>query len=104
MNVRDVRCPECGATRKAMDRALVLMCEYCGAFMGLDTGVETRLEIGRRAMEHLRNPTRASVRFNELAGALRQAAAAGSRAEWKTIAQEYYALYAVLYPENLPWA
>jgi DNA-directed RNA polymerase subunit RPC12/RpoP len=100
--IREIRCPECGATRKALENALMLVCEYCGAFIGLDEGMDSRVDMARRAAELARNPTETSRRFNEVAGQMASAAQSGDPDAWRTIAREYYSLQAVLYPDTVP--
>lgn len=101
-SVQEIRCPACGATHKATENTLLVICEYCGAFVGLDDGIESRVDMTRRAADLARNPTEASVRFNELCGQMTEAAGKGDREQWRALAQEYYSLQAVLYPESVP--
>lgn len=101
MSAREIRCPDCGATRKVLDDAMMLVCEYCGAFIGVSTSIQSRMAAGRKAIEMFQNPTEASRRFMDLAQRMPAAQQSGDREAFRTIAQEYYSLYAVLYPENV---
>jgi predicted RNA-binding Zn-ribbon protein involved in translation (DUF1610 family) len=102
MKVMDFKCPECGGTRKAPERALMLICEYCGATIGFDQDARTVMDMSRRVMDYVRNPSREWVRFQELALELQKARDGKDRQTYKVLIPEYYSLYSVLYPDYVP--
>jgi hypothetical protein len=102
MRLYDVRCPECGGTRKAMERSMVLMCEYCGAYIGLSRDMESSLDMSRRVMQYVRSPTDEWTRYNELSVIVSQGPGDLDREAFRAVLTEYYSLYAMLYPEYVP--
>jgi len=102
MKVIDFKCPECGGTRKAPERALMLICEYCGVYVGFDQDARTAMDMSRRVMGYVRNPSREWVRFQELGTELQKARDEKDRETYRMLIPEYYSLYSVLYPDYVP--
>jgi len=106
MLTRQIKCKKCGAPKEALDDAIVVMCDYCGAYVSVETDQLYEPEsLAQRAKEGLRralNPTRTEKRWQELAEKMRQAGEAGDRKGWRAAAEEFNALQPLVDPSMIP--
>jgi len=98
MNTVDIHCPECDAAHTVLDRAIVLVCEACGARMGIQAGARSPAQ----AVVHVPDAEKELTRFNELKQMLQDAREEGELGDFKVAAAEYYSLFAIHFPNNVP--
>ena len=98
MKTIEIQCPECKATHTVLDRAIVLICEACGARMGIPEGTGSRA----KAVAHAPSAEKELARFNDLKQMLQDAREEGELENFKVAAAEYYSLFAIHFPRNVP--
>ncbi|MCA9712675.1 MAG: hypothetical protein KDK70_43000, partial [Myxococcales bacterium] len=78
---RRIACIQCGAAHQVLDGALVVVCEYCGAFVALQSashwGGDAIVERHARSLRALFEPTAADARKLEAQLAMARAQASG---------------------------
>lgn len=106
MLTRQMHCKQCGASKETLDDALVIMCDFCGSFITLETAQlfsgDSMEKQTSEAMRRAVNPTKAEARWIELAQMMHQAQQDGQLGGWRTIASEYYALLPLVQPNAVP--
>jgi len=104
--VRKFKCPACGAPRESAGDALLVLCEFCGSVIGMDTEGRYRgakfVEMVRDQTESFMNPTATQARMNQVAADMQRAGEGGDRESWRVLAREYYALLAARDPSLVP--
>jgi hypothetical protein len=98
MNTVDIHCPECDAAHTVLEGSIVLICEACGARMGIQAGSRSQ----GKAVAHVPNVEKELARFNELKQMLQDAREQGELENFKVTAAEYYSLFAIHFPKNVP--
>jgi hypothetical protein len=98
MSTVDIQCPECKAAHAVLEQAIVLICEACGARMGIAAGSGS----GAKAVAHVPNMEKELARFNELKQMLQDAREQGELENFRVAAAEYYSLFAIHFPKNVP--
>lgn len=98
MDTVEIHCPECDAAHRVLDKAIVLICEACGARMGIQPGASSPA----RAVIHAPAAERELARFNELKQMLHDAREEGEIENFRVAAAEYYSLFAIHFPKNVP--
>jgi len=108
MLVRTFTCPTCAAAGETDGKALVVMCRYCGSFVGIDPGAVyagdgfavtgRRLLCGNGTIEAARAQERLTTIWQDLAGA----ATSSDREGWRRLSFEYHSLLAICHPELVP--
>jgi predicted RNA-binding Zn-ribbon protein involved in translation (DUF1610 family) len=106
MMIRRFSCSSCGAPREAREDAVLLLCESCGAFLAIDSGLFFRgtglADLRDRQLKDLFDPGRAQARRTVLQGEMASAAARGDRPSWREAAREFHTLLAAGEPWTVP--
>ena len=106
MLVRQVKCRQCGAPLDVLPETLLLMCEYCGSFIGLDTerifSPDAIVEAHRKVLSALVSPSRLQARSMQLAVAMERAKEEGDRRAYAALAQESAAIFMAINPDRAP--
>jgi DNA-directed RNA polymerase subunit RPC12/RpoP len=102
---RQVKCPQCGAPKEALDDSVLVICDYCGSFVSLETGQYFRgdglARLQQKSIDRLINPSAADARKLKVQHRMSEAQKADDRAAYRAAAQEYTALLAVTDPESV---
>lgn len=100
---RPIQCIQCGAAHQVLDDALLVICEYCGAFVAIQAakhwGGEALAHRHERNIRALIEPTAADARKLEAQRAMSEAQARDDRATWRLWAREFYAMLPLTDPE-----
>lgn len=103
--VRQFECESCGAPAQMLRDSLVVMCERCGCFVGLQAEAAMDPEqLAKRGAESLKSlfaPTDLQARQTEATLRMTAAQNVGDRARWHLWANEYYTLASVQMPETI---
>lgn len=101
--IRQFACENCGAPQQGLGDGLVVMCERCGSYVGLQTGAlmdpERLAKTTAESLESFFAPTEIQARQTEASVRMAAAQAAGDKGQWRLWAKEYYALLS-LEPHN----
>ncbi len=106
MLTRQIKCKKCGAPKDALDDAIVVLCDFCGAYVTIETDQffepETVEQRTREALRRALNPTKTEQRWTALAEQMQQTKEAGDRGAWRATAEEFYALQPLVDPSFIP--
>ncbi len=108
MLVRRFTCKTCGAPSETSQEALLVVCRHCGSFVGFDeeaiykgdsfAAAGRKMICGVGTIEAARAFARIGTLFKEMDSAAKDV----SRDSWRILAQEYYSLFTVAYPDHCP--
>lgn len=94
--VRQFACENCGAPQQMLHDALVVMCERCGSYVGMQTHrMMDPQRLAKTSAESMRSfaaPTELQARQTEATLRMTAAQGSGDRAQWHLWANEYYTL------------
>ncbi len=103
---RQIQCPQCGAAQHSLEDAVVLMCEYCGSFVEMDTQQllhgDGLVQAYQKGVQSFIAPSRAQARRTQLNIEMQKAQEAGDRESWRAFAREFYTLLPITDPEMVP--
>ena len=106
MITRQIKCPQCGAPKETLEESIMMMCDYCGSLISVETSQYFRgdgmAKLHEQAIQKLVNPTAADARKTKLTFEMQKAQEAGDRETWRMMAQEYYPLFALSNPDMVP--
>lgn len=104
MLLRDFTCAVCGAPRRTMENALVVLCPHCGAILTFSgdglwhpTALAERQEAG---IAQLVKPTAAQARLMAVSLELARLTAPEARDRWRMLTEEQTVLMAIAYPAH----
>ncbi|RME23642.1 MAG: hypothetical protein D6806_10910, partial [Deltaproteobacteria bacterium] len=109
MLVKRIKCTNCGAPLDVAPRAVTILCEYCGSYLGVHSGEIWDLA-GRawegagkgEGLEHVFPSTEAQARMVELGQELSEAKERGDRTAFRALALEQASLQLMEQAERDP--
>jgi DNA-directed RNA polymerase subunit RPC12/RpoP len=103
---RQIKCPQCGAPKDTVSDSVLVICDYCGSFISMETSQYFRGEgfakLQQSQIARLVNPSAADARKMKVNREMELCRQRGDRDGFRVVAQEYCALMAVTDPEMVP--
>ncbi|MBD3370441.1 hypothetical protein GF402_08790 [Candidatus Fermentibacteria bacterium] len=103
---RQVKCPQCGAPKETLKDSVLVVCDYCGSFISVESGSFFRGDgyatLQEKQMRRLVEPSAADARKTQMQMKMEECRKESDREGFRLAAEEYTALLAATDPELVP--
>jgi len=103
---RQVKCPQCGAPKDTLKDTVLVVCDFCGSFISVESGSYFRgdgyAKLHRKQMSRLVEPSAADARKTQVQMRMEECRRNRDREGFRLAAEEYTALLAATDPELVP--
>ena len=103
---RQVKCPQCGAPKDTLKDTVLVVCDFCGSFISVESGSYFRGDgysrLHKKQMSRLVEPSAADARKTQVQMRMEQCRREEDREGFRLAAEEYTALLAATDPELVP--
>ena len=103
---RQVKCPQCGAPKETLKDTVLVVCDFCGSFISVESGSYFRgdgyAKLHRKQMSRLVEPSAADARKTQVQMRMEECRREEDREGFRLAAEEYTALLAATDPELVP--
>lgn len=96
MLVRDFTCAVCGAPRKTVENAIVVICLHCGAIVTFGSDATPLAERHAAGIQQLVKPSAAQARLSAIAMEMHTPATLHDRERWRLLAEEQLLVMGIL--------